>query len=196
MPYAQDFAGIYVIKNTAVKKGYVGQSSCMKKRLADHFNLLRKNKHPNPHLQFSFNKYGEECFVAEVEVVCEDASELDLLEQAYLTGEASFDETPVYYNISLSSECPMRGREHTQETKEKISLAKKGRKDHVTETYRKNLSKAQHSRFWKDPQFVAKIKFLVDNDHMTYTARSRVLGIDASSARRLALKYSHLKGEL
>lgn len=196
MPYAEDFAGIYTIKNNVTNKCYVGQSARMRKRIADHLNLLRSNRHPNPHLQNSFNKYGEENFSYEFEIVCEDTSELNVLEEAYLGGDAVFDDTPVYYNISLTAHIPMRGRSHTSDTKKRISETKKGRKEHVTDAYRASLSKAQHKRFWSDPNFVAKVKYLVDNDHMTYAARGREIGIDTSSARKLALKYSHLKGEL
>ena len=195
MPYAEDFAGIYVIKNDATSNCYVGQSARMRKRVADHFNLLRGGRHPNPHLQHAFNKYGESNFSYDFEVVCEDVDELDRLEEAYLTGEACFDESPVYYNISLTAHVPMRGRAHSDETKSKISQTKLGRREHVTAEYRKKLSEAQHKRVWADPEFVAKVKFLVENDHMTYAARGRELGIDTSSARKLALKYSHLKGE-
>jgi hypothetical protein len=168
----------------------------MRKRIADHFNLLRRGTHPNPHLQHAFNKYGEDAFSYDFEVVCESPTERDLLEEAYLTGEVVFDATPIHYNISKTAHVPMRGRSHTEETKEKIRRTKRGNVAHVTEKYRERLRVAQQKRFFSNPKFVAKIKFIVDNEDMSYAERGRILGIDTSSVRKHALRYPHLKGIL
>lgn len=193
MPYGQEFCGIYVIRNNTTGNGYVGQSSRMRKRIADHFNLLRSGHHPNRHLQSAFKMYGETSFSYDFEVICEDPLELDLLEEAYLTGDAVFDDTPVYYNISHSAHVPMRGRKHSDNTRKKISNTKKGVVSHVTEQYRQALSKGQVRRTLKDPGKLAKIRFIVDNPHMTYAARGRAVGLDTSSVRKIALRYTPLK---
>jgi len=193
MPYREDHAGIYVIRNEHTGNGYVGQSVRMRKRLADHFNLLRKGSHPNPHLQHAFAKYGENSFSYNFEVVCEDVSDLDSLEEAYLTGEAVFDDTPVYYNISNTAHVPMRGRKHTARTKEKISASKIGRVEHVTPEYRSKLSRAQISRALSDDKRRARTRFIVNNPHLSYAERGRQVGVDTSTARKLALKYTPLK---
>lgn len=196
MPYNQDFCGIYVIRNNVTGNGYVGQSTRMRKRLADHFNLLRSNSHPNGHLQAAFRKYGEAAFSYDFEVICEDAAELNLLEEAYLTGDAVFDDTPVYYNISKAAHVPMRGRSHTKATREKISASKTGAVSHVTAEYRKALSEGQMRRAMRDPVKLAKIRFIVDNPHMTYAARGRAVGLDTSSVRKIALRYTPMKETL
>ena len=196
MPYAEDFAGLYVIKNNATSNSYVGQSARMRKRIADHFNLLRRQKHPNQHLQRAFLKYGEDSFSYDFEVICEDPSERDMLEECYLTGEAIFDETPVYYNIATTAQAPMRGRHHTEETKRRISESKLGQRSHVTPEYRAKLSAAHQKRWLSDESHVAKIRFIVDNPDMSYAQRGRVIGLDTSTVRRLALRYQPLKGEL
>jgi group I intron endonuclease len=196
MPYAEDFAGIYLIRNNISGNGYVGQSARMRKRIADHFNLLRRKVHPNQHLQHAFSKYGELEFSYDFEVLCEDDADRDALEEAYLSGEVVFDATPVYYNISKTAHIPMRGRHHTQETKEKISRTKKGRTEHVTERYRNALAAAHQKRVFSDPKFVAKIKFIVDNEDMSYAERGRILGTDTGSVRKHALRYKQLKGTL
>jgi group I intron endonuclease len=193
MPYAEDFSGIYVIKNEATGNGYVGQSVRMRKRVADHFNLLRRGTHPNSHLQRAFNRYGEASFSYDFEVICEDVLELDALEEAYLSGTAVFDETPVYYNISNTAHVPMRGRTHTAETKEKISNTKRGVKDHVTPSYKKSLSNAQLKRALSNPSYREKVKFIVSNPHMSYAERGRNVGMDTSSARKIALRYTPIK---
>lgn len=196
MPYREDFSGIYVIRNDVTGNGYVGQSVRMRKRIADHFNLLRSKKHPNAHLQKAFLKYGEHNFSYDFEVICEDPSERTLLEECYLSGDAVFDDTPVYYNISKTAAQPMFGMRHSLATREKISRTKKGRTDHVTADYRQRLSEAQKNRRFSDQAFVAKIRFIVDNPDMSYAERGRVLGSDTSSVRRLALRYNHLQGKL
>ena len=49
-------SGIYYIK--AYECNYVGSTRSLKKRLLEHLNTLKKNKHDNPRMQNIFNKYG------------------------------------------------------------------------------------------------------------------------------------------
>lgn len=53
---------IYQIENLITHESYIGQTLNIKRRKNTHFNKLRKNKHDNPKLQNSFNKYGEQEF--------------------------------------------------------------------------------------------------------------------------------------
>lgn len=196
MPYAQDVIGIYKIVNKATNACYVGQSQCVKKRIKEHFRLLRWNKHPNARLQNAYNKYGSHNFVWELEVVCEDTEDLDKIEEAFLSKEAWFDE-PTIYNIADFAKAPMRNRQHSEEVRERIRIGRRASTfDYSSEDYRKRLSEAHQERWFSDPSFVAKVKYIVDNPDMTYAERARVLGKDISSTRRLALKYQHLKGVL
>lgn len=196
MPYSKDICGIYLIKNEVSNGAYVGQSVSIRKRISEHFRLLRLGQHPNPHLQHSFNKYGEDSFSWSVEVECEDPCDLDVIENAFLSGEAVFPD-PLTYNIATSAKVPMRGKRHTEDTKKKISFSKRKNMSYVKDPdYRKKLSLAQHNRFFSDPKFVEKVKFIVENQHMSYAERGRVLGCDTSAVRRLALRYHHLKGKL
>lgn len=196
MPYSEDRAGIYKIVNTATGVCYVGQSQRLNKRIKEHFRLLRWGKHSNPRLQNAYNKYGADKFQSQIEVYCEDASDLDILENAFLSGQAWFAE-PVMYNIADFAKAPMRNRTHSEEVRQRI---KEGRRatlfDYRSSEYRATLRRVQQERALQDPAFVAKVKFLVDNDHMSYAERGRRVGIDTSSARKLALKYQHLKGKL
>lgn len=196
MPYSQDYAGVYKIVNKSTGQCYVGQSQRVKKRIKEHFRLLRWDKHNNPKLQHAFNKYGESSFEGAVEVYCDDVNDLDLVENAFISGEAWFDE-PVVYNIADFAKAPMRGRQHSEEVKARIRVGRRAASfDYTSEAYRKTLVEAQHKRFFSDPAFVAKVKFIVENDHMSYAERGRVVGVQTCTARRLALKYSHLKGKL
>lgn len=190
MPYANDKAGVYRIVDTATGYCYVGQSKRLKKRIAEHFRLLGLGIHPNPHIQNAFNTSGAKAFRAEVEVYCEDPADMDALEEAFLNGEARFDESPNLFNISSTARTPMQGRRHTEASKAKISAAKQGRRDHVTEQYAKKLSAAHTARVLADPAYAAKVKFIVQNPHLSYAERGRRVGLDTSSARKLALRYA------
>jgi group I intron endonuclease len=196
MPYKIDICGIYKIVNKATGQCYVGQSQRVKKRLKEHFRLLRGNKHPNQHLQNSYNKYGANQFYGDVEVVCNDLAELDMLEESFLQGGAWFEE-PTVYNISDFAKAPMRGKTHSEEVRERIRFGRRAATfDYKSPEYRKTLSDAQMARFHTDPKFVAKLKFILDNPELSYAERARRLESDTSSVRRLAIKYAHLKGNI
>jgi group I intron endonuclease len=55
-------SGIYQIKNLKNNKIYIGSSKNIKERFLQHKYNLKNNKHCNPILQNSWNKYGEENF--------------------------------------------------------------------------------------------------------------------------------------
>lgn len=196
MPYAIDHIGIYKIYNVATNRCYVGQSRRVKKRIADHFALLRKGVHPNHVFQKEFDQYGRASFDWSLEVECESVEELDMIEEAFLSGDAYFAERHLY-NISNYAKTPMKGKKHSAATKELISRTRKESSfDFRSEAYRKSLKEAQERRFFDQPEFVAKLKFILDNPTMSYAERGRVLGADTSNVRKLALKYAHLKGTL
>lgn len=75
--------GIYSITNIINNKKYIGQSVDVKRRLRNHKWALKHNKHINDHLQKSFNKYGEDCFVFDVICECEE-EKLDDMERFYI----------------------------------------------------------------------------------------------------------------
>lgn len=193
MPYSHDFAGIYKIVNTATGKCYVGQSRRIKKRLASHASLLRRNLHPNAKLQNSYNRYGKEFFEYSVEIYVDNPEDLDALEMAFLRGDAWFDEE-VFFNISMDAPAGMTGRRHTPETRAKISEKKKGDKRHVTGEYRRKLSDAQRRRLFSNREFVNTIRYIIENEHLSYAERGRRIGLDTSSVRKKAIKYKHLRG--
>jgi group I intron endonuclease len=196
MPYKIDVCGVYKLVNKATGQCYVGQSQRCKKRIREHFRLLRHNKHTNPHLQNAYNKYGAENFYGAIEIECENLNELDAIETDFLRGNAWFEEQTVY-NIADFAKAPMRGKTHSEEVRQRIRLGRRASTfDYRSSEYRKTLSQAQMARFYADPKFIAKLKFILENDHMSYADRARQLGADTSSTRRLALKYRHLKGAI
>ena len=196
MPYADKIIGIYKIVNNATGMCYVGQSQDVKKRVKEHFRLLRWNKHINSKLQNAYNKYGQENFSWELEAVCEYPEDLDRIEEAFLNGEATFVE-PAYFNIASFVKAPMRGKSHSEEVRSRIKAGRRATCfDYSSESYRKTLSDAQTRRYLSDKNYVDKLRFIVDNPHMSYAERARRVGSDTSTVRKLALKYEHMKGAL
>jgi group I intron endonuclease len=194
MPYADELTGVYKVANKATGHCYVGQSTRVKKRVHEHFRLLRKNIHPNQNLQASFNEHGEKSFSWSLEVTCEDPQDLDQLEEVFLQGHAWFDER-MLFNISDFAKTPMKNRQHSLESKKQISESRKAATfDYSSDSYRKTLKDARIKQWLSRPEFVAKVRFIVDNPSMSYAERGRVLGIDTSSVRKLALRYTPLKG--
>lgn len=196
MPYAEKIIGVYKIVNNATGVCYVGQSQDVKKRIAEHFRLLRGNKHINSKLQRAYNKYGRDQFTWSLEVICENTADLDAVEEAFLKKVAEFDQ-PNFFNIADFSKAPMRGKNHSEEVRARIRAGRRAATfDYGSEPYRKSLSEAQTKRYLSDPAYVEKLRFIVDNEHLSYSERARRVGSDTSSVRRLALKYRHLKGAL
>ncbi len=64
-------SGIYQIRNLKNGKVYIGSTTRkFWARKREHFNDLKHEKHDNPHLQNSYNKYGREEFEFEVLEKC------------------------------------------------------------------------------------------------------------------------------
>jgi group I intron endonuclease len=105
------FSGIYKITNTINGKFYIGSARSLYKRLSEHQEKLKKNKHKNPHLQNSYNKYGN-VFSFEIIKMC-NIEELFIVEQYYL------DILNPEYNIN--KQATGRHIPHTLETRKKIA---------------------------------------------------------------------------
>lgn len=141
---------IYLIRNTANAKVYVGCSANVEKRISCHRRELQKGSHGNVHLQAAWNKYGPGSFEFVVLRV-DDPNELVELEQQYIDAFQSTDPEFGYngysYGQSSTPESRARAREtqkgwkHTAEARAKMSAAHKGRK-HTAET-RAKMSAAQ-----------------------------------------------------
>lgn len=124
-------SGIYKITNVVNNKIYIGSTSNLYNRKHHHFSKLKHNKHSNPHLQNSYNKYGKDNFIFEILEEC-DINSLIEKEQYYL------DSIKCDYNKRVIAESN-RGWKMPDETKKKISEANKGRIN--TEEYKKRHSK-------------------------------------------------------
>lgn len=196
MPYAQDVCGVYKIVNEQTGFCYVGQSQGVKKRIHEHFRLLRMNKHQNQKLQNAFNKYGEENFKWHLEVVCEELDDMDVIENALISGDAVFVE-PTFYNIASFAKAPMRGKNHTEEVRKRIRKGRRSTKfNYQSDEYRQKLKSITLERVFSNPAYVEKVKFILENPEMSYAARARAVGSDTSTVRKIAIKHAHMKGAL
>ena len=92
-----------MIKNVKNNKLYIGQSTDIKNRWVRHKSELNNNRHINNHLQFAWNKYGEDCFIFAVIEEC-SVSELDEREKFYIN---KYNSGKVLPRVSLHSTSPL-----------------------------------------------------------------------------------------
>lgn len=119
---------IYCIENKINNKKYIGSTKSPQRRWYIHKYLLKKQKHPNIHLQFAWNKYGENAFVFSI-------LETDFLLEDMLSKEKNYIDNfdtlnrQKGYNIAADTKSPMLGRQHTIISKNKMKEAKLGIKN-------------------------------------------------------------------
>lgn len=135
-------SGIYIITNTKNSKVYVGSTVNFEKRWGEHRSRLQKGSHVNPHLQLSWNKYGEKAFVFDVLEYLDDSDKLIKTEQLWM--DKYRKEGKELYNIALAADNPMRGRAHSEETKRKIGDGNRGKK--LSEETRCKIRKARRNQ--------------------------------------------------
>ena len=63
-------SGIYKITNLVTRDYYIGSAVNLNSRKRTHFANMNLGKHPNKHLQSSYNKYGKENFSFEILAKC------------------------------------------------------------------------------------------------------------------------------
>jgi len=194
MPYAQRLTGVYRLVNRADRVSYVGSSGNLLKRKAEHFRLLRLGQHPNHRLQEAFTASGEDAFDWVAEVMCADLDDARDLELLVLRGELHFEEA-ADYNIA-SDAFPMLGRKHSESTRKRISETKKKAARPLGDEATKTLQAAQRVRRFADPAHAEKVRFIVENDHLTYAERARAVGITTASAHKLFVRYAADYGKL
>ena len=107
---------------------YIGQSINFDKRMRYHKWQLEANRHPNGYMQNAFNKYKD--FNTEILFTCTE-NYLDLVEQELINmykEEKGFMNLMLSVNASRGENHPWTGKKHTNEAKEKMSIAAKNRK--------------------------------------------------------------------
>jgi len=120
-------SGIYAIKNSENGKLYIGSSNDITKRFNSHKNKLNKHQHLNKYLQSAWVLSGGGAFEFYVLEKC-DESELLKREDYYIAAHKTLD-NHYGYNLIPADRCALRvkGRRMSEEAKQKISIAHKGK---------------------------------------------------------------------
>lgn len=108
---------IYIIINKINNKIYIGSTVNASLRKSDHFNKLKRNIHPNRHLQNAYNKYGESVFGMYLLETINDRNKLISKEQHWLDKLKPFDKN-IGYNIANIAGTTL-GTKHSEESKNK-----------------------------------------------------------------------------
>lgn len=138
-------SGIYKITNRINGKIYVGSSADITRRWCSHRSLLGRGKHSSIHLQRAVDKCGIDNFTFEI-VKEVETDNLLIEEQKLLDFLKPFGDNG--YNISKVAGSPMKGVNHTEEVKARLSEKLSG-ENHphygkpVSEEWREKISKSR-----------------------------------------------------
>lgn len=119
-----NMCGIYEIRNTVNGKVYVGSSRTLRKRKHTHFSELRRNVHHSSHLQYAFNKYGEDAFIFTVLEYCDEEGVEDKEAEWILKLKANDREYGYNARVYVTNNLGLR---HTEETKRRMSESRRGK---------------------------------------------------------------------
>lgn len=122
----RDTPGVYVIRNTASGRVYVGSSYRIRLRWSGHKRLLRLDKHHYAPLQRSWNKHGEAAFSFNVVEVVWHPDQLYIREQYWIDLMRAADEK-LGFNILPRAGGP-RGYKFSDAARAKMSASRKGKK--------------------------------------------------------------------
>ena len=136
---------IYRIYNTITQKSYIGQTiSSLEKRWNEH--KCDKNR-KNNHLSNAIKKYGTECWELKILEIVDDINSLNEREIYWINYHDTYNSG---YNSTTGG---ANGRYLSQETKDKISISKIGKKRKpFSKEWKEKLSKtlATPNAFTKD----------------------------------------------
>lgn len=138
---------VYLRTNIINGMAYVGLANDFERREYD-WNYLKK-PYAGAYIDRARKKYGVENFKTEILVECETQEELSKWEQYYI--KELNTKFPNGYNLTDGGEYGIKGFKHTEESKNKMSEAKKGstpwmKGKHHTEDSKKKQSEARKGK--------------------------------------------------
>lgn len=155
---------IYQIRNILNGKIYVGSTwKPLRKRKSEHLTKLRTNKHSSPHLQNSFNKYGEDNFMFEEiesnilpeDLLLKEIHWFTILNPVYNAARdisrtrlyrKNSPEVTVLIHAKRKETIEKRGYTHSPEARERIRKARALQV--ITPQHKANISKGLEGRIW------------------------------------------------
>lgn len=140
-------SGIYTIINTISNNRYVGSSVNLYNRQNMHMWSLKVNRHKNPHLQASYNKYGKDAFIFETLEEC-NVESLIQSEQYYVNN------LKPKYNVHTECVKSCLGIKRSPEYIENISKRNTG--NFWSQERKDAFSKLAKERKWTPPNNIGK----------------------------------------
>lgn len=179
-----DVPGVYEIVNIKNHKRYIGESIHCLMRWGQHRNNLRKNKHPNCHLQRAWNIYGENSFEFHVLEICN----IDFLTEREIFWIAHYDSMKQGYNQTAGGDqTPLV--QFSEERSRKISQSMTGRK--FPQNSGDNSAKARKIICINDGRQFGSIKSAAkEYDIPDYTVSRSVREHTAAGADNLVFVYA------
>jgi len=109
---------IYQITNMLTGDFYIGSAQSFARREWQHRYDFKRGVHKNPHMQASWNKYGEDAFVFEVLEEHPDGVDILEIENTYLHQCVGRDDC---FNVNRDAKLSRLGQKHSDETRKLIS---------------------------------------------------------------------------
>lgn len=113
---------VYEIRSQTSGKAYYGSTNNFGRRRSQHLQMLRRGTHHSAHLQNAWNAYQEHDFVIKILHTFDEEGAMLSCEKSLL-----LNLTKTYNVSSEVDKGHMRGRQHSQETKDKLSAMFKGK---------------------------------------------------------------------
>lgn len=124
MPHKTTGSGIYCIENKVNGKKYIGQAVQIERRIYEHKYHLNLGKDKCLALQRAVSKYGLDSFDFSIIEYC-STDQLNDMEIYYISGYKT-NTKGFGYNLSAGGRSGLLGYKHSNETRQRMSEAKKG----------------------------------------------------------------------
>ena len=156
-------SGVYSIEEVSTGRKYIGSSVDIRKRWREHKRQLESGTHHSKFLQRCWSKRGPENFTFKLLLICAREDTVFYEQQVLDATRPKFNSVPTagsmlgYLHTAASRAkmsasrpkdfSPMKGKSHTEESRQKISEGRKGKGGGKRPAYWiENLSRAQKGR--------------------------------------------------